>query len=54
MKARLLLNLYPRAWRRRYGQELEGSLEARRLTFSLAIDLLLGALDAQLICALSG
>jgi DnaJ-like protein len=43
-----LLSLYPRAWRRRYGDEFLAVLEESRLTPSLLIDCLRGALDARL------
>ena len=43
-----LLRLYPRAWRERYGAELADLLARERLTPRLALDLLTGALDAQL------
>jgi hypothetical protein len=43
-----LLSLYPRAWRRRYGDEFLAVLDQSRLTPSLLIDCLLGALDARL------
>jgi hypothetical protein len=42
------LALYPRAWRERYGDELEGVLEAERLGLRGGLDLLRGALDAHL------
>jgi hypothetical protein len=48
MKARILLNLYPATWRRRYGEELEELIGKRPLTVSLALDLARGALDAHL------
>ena len=48
MKAALLLRLYPKTWRRRYGEELEGLLAGRPLTLSLTLDVLRGALDARL------
>jgi hypothetical protein len=43
-----LLRLYPKAWRERYGEELADLLARERLTPRLALDLLTGALDAQL------
>jgi hypothetical protein len=43
-----LLRLYPKAWRERYGAELADLLARERLTPRLALDLLTGALDAQL------
>jgi hypothetical protein len=48
MRARVLLRFYPAAWRRRYGQELEGLLGMQKLTFSVALDLARGALHAHL------
>lgn len=43
-----LLRLYPRAWRRRYADELADLLAAERPTPRLVLDLALGALDAHL------
>jgi hypothetical protein len=43
----LLVALYPRAWRARYGAELEGILAERRLSPAIVFDLLGGALDAR-------
>jgi hypothetical protein len=48
MRAAILLRLYPAAWRQRYGEELEDLLGRQQLTFSLALDLVRGALDAHL------
>lgn len=48
MKASALLRCYPAAWRRRYGEELEDLLGMQQLTFSLALDLARGALNAHL------
>jgi hypothetical protein len=49
MKRQLLLRLYPRAWRERYGEELSAQLEAQRpLRIGVAADLVRGALDAHL------
>jgi hypothetical protein len=45
----LLLRLYPRAWRERYGEELSAQLEAQRpLRIGVVADLVRGALDAHL------
>jgi hypothetical protein len=44
----LLIALYPRDWRARYGEELEGLLAERRLSPAIVFDLLGGALDARL------
>jgi hypothetical protein len=43
-----LLRLYPRAWRDRYGDEMAAILESRPLGMAGRLDLLAGALDAQL------
>lgn len=43
-----LVRLYPGAWRRRYGDEMEALLETRRPTVRGRIDLLRGAFDAWL------
>ena len=49
MKRHLLLRLYPRAWRERYGEELSAQLEAQRpLRIGVVADLVRGALDAHL------
>ena len=49
MKRHLLLRLYPRAWRERYGEELAAQLEEERpLRIGIVGDLLRGALDAHL------
>jgi hypothetical protein len=40
--------LYPRAWRNRYGAELEALLETERVGLRTRLDLLRGALDAHL------
>lgn len=45
---RLLLRLYPAAWRARYGEEFTALLEDQPLTPRIALDTLLGALDAHL------
>lgn len=42
-----LIRLYPRAWRARYGDELEDLVAARPLGLGGSIDLVLGALDAH-------
>lgn len=44
----VLLRLYPRRWRRRYGPEVEQMLEGRRFSLALAIDLIAGAIDVRL------
>jgi hypothetical protein len=41
------VRLYPRAWRERYGAELEALLEARPPTLGDRLDLIRGALDAR-------
>src|SRR5512132_4053000 len=49
MKRQLLLRLYPRAWRERYGEELLAQLESQRpLRIGVVADLVRGALDAHL------
>jgi hypothetical protein len=49
MKRHLLLRLYPREWRERYGEELSGQLEAEGpLRIGVVADLVRGALDAHL------
>lgn len=45
---RLLLRLYPAAWRARYEDEFLAVLEARPLSPFDAFDIGLGALDARL------
>ena len=47
MKTRYLVALYPRAWRLRYGDELEELVGDQRLSFAIAFDLIRGAVDAQ-------
>jgi hypothetical protein len=48
VSATRIVGLYPRAWRARYGEELEALLEAGSLGVRDRIDLLRGALDAHL------
>jgi hypothetical protein len=48
VSATRIVALYPRAWRARYGEELEALLEAGSLGLRDRIDLLRGALDAHL------
>jgi hypothetical protein len=49
MKRHLLLRLYPRAWRERYGEELSAQLDSQRpLRIGVVADLVRGALDAHL------
>ena len=48
MRIRWLLNLYPRAWRERYGDEVASVLAEHHVTAWTALDLLLGAFDAHL------
>jgi hypothetical protein len=45
----LLIRLYPAHWRARYGEEFESLLEERPLGPFDVADILLGALDAQLL-----
>jgi len=44
----VLLRLYPRAWRRRYGAEMQDLLASERLSLRTLTDLLAGAIDARL------
>jgi len=43
-----LLQLYPRAWRQRYGEELQSLIAARPPNARDRLDLVLGAIDAHL------
>ena len=43
-----LLRLYPERWRRRYADEFSALLENQPLSLGVAVDILLGALDAWL------
>ena len=43
-----LLRLYPRAWRERYGAEVEELLAAEPRTLRVWLDLIAGALDARM------
>ena len=43
-----LLRLYPSSWRRRYGDEVAGLLADRGFSFSMAVDLVAGAIDVWL------
>jgi hypothetical protein len=43
-----LVNLYPPAWRRRYGRELADLIATQPASFGTAIDLIAAALDAWL------
>ena len=43
-----LLRLYPRAWRRRYGAEMDAMLADEKLTPRTLMDLLAGAIDARI------
>jgi hypothetical protein len=43
-----LIRLYPRDWRRRYGEEMTQMLEAQTVTLRSATDLVAGAIDARL------
>jgi hypothetical protein len=42
------VGLYPRAWRERYGEELEALLETGRMNLGTRLDLVRGAIDAHL------
>jgi hypothetical protein len=46
MTARQLLQLYPRAWRERYGEEFVETVGARPLNTQQTIDIVGGAIDA--------
>ena len=43
-----LVQLYPTAWRRRYGEEFAAVLQGQRLSLGLVVDVLGGAADAWL------
>ena len=43
-----LLRLYPRQWRRRYGEEMRTLLATEKLSLRSVADLLAGAIDARL------
>ncbi|HUR20913.1 MAG TPA: hypothetical protein VMZ90_08915 [Vicinamibacterales bacterium] len=45
---RILLRLYPKAWRDLYGDEFAGILAAQRLSPRLLMDIIGGAVDARL------
>ena len=45
---RILLRLYPKAWRDLYGEEFAGILGAQRLSPRLLLDIIGGAVDARL------
>lgn len=45
---RWLLRLYPRVWRERYEEEMLAVLEEHKVTPATLVDLLMGALDANL------
>ena len=46
--AAALLRLYPREWRRRYGDEMRELLAGQRLSFRTIADLVAGAIDARI------
>lgn len=46
--AAALLRLYPREWRRRYGDEMRELLAEQRLSFRTIADLVAGAIDARI------
>lgn len=48
MRSPSLVGLYPRAWRDRYGDEMEALIEAATLRRRARVDLVRGALDAWL------
>jgi hypothetical protein len=43
-----LVSLYPRKWRRRYGDELTEMIAAERFSLRMVVDVLAGAIDARL------
>ena len=43
----VLLHLYPRAWRQRYGTEMRDLLAEQGLSLRTAVDLIAGAIDAR-------
>lgn len=43
-----MLRLYPRAWRRRYGEEVAELIASQPRSFRLWLDLLAGAMDARM------
>jgi len=43
-----ILRLYPRPWRRRYGDEVAAMLERRSFSLHTAVDLIAGAIDVWL------
>lgn len=43
-----LLRLYPRAWRERYGEEVEDLVRSQPRSFRLFVDLVAGAVDARM------
>jgi hypothetical protein len=45
---RILLRLYPKAWRNLYGDEFAGILAAQRMSPRLLLDIIGGAVDARL------
>lgn len=45
---KLLLRLYPRAWRDRYEDEFLGTVEDRDLSLGDTVDIILRAIDARL------
>ena len=45
---RILLRLYPKAWRNLYGDEFAGILKAQRMSPRLLLDIIGGAVDARL------
>ena len=45
---KILLRLYPKAWRKLYGDEFAGILAAQRMSPRLLMDIIGGAVDARL------
>jgi hypothetical protein len=52
--ARVLTRLYPRAWRKRYGEEFQAFLEADRVGVSAAADIVCAALHEHIIATQRG
>lgn len=44
-----LIRLYPKKWRKRYGDEFLYILENRKLSFKESIDILINAMDARFL-----
>ncbi|WP_438347866.1 hypothetical protein ACP8HI_19685 [Paenibacillus sp. FA6] len=51
---KILLKLYPKKWRNRYGDEFLFLLEKRNLSFKNVTDIILNALDTRLLLFVEG